>query len=76
MAEVPDGYVQIKRLDPDKGDVTEVVSIKEALIKIEGAELIISEEDQKVIEKGDAKVQIKEGKLQNIRTMPVVTGGC
>jgi hypothetical protein len=69
------GKIQLRSLHPKKGDVVEILDPEEVLVRVKDAELIIDEETNRLIDKGELEGELKAGKLHKLRTMPVMRGG-
>lgn len=75
MEEIPEGYVRIRKLNPDKGDEIKIVKAEDVMVEISDAELIIDEETNELIDSGELEGKIKAGKVKKVRTLPHITGG-
>lgn len=57
------------------GDEEKIVPIEQAIVELTDAEIIIDEDTNKLIDKGELEGKLKAGEITKIRKMPLVSGG-
>ena len=72
---IPQGKVQIRKLDKKLGDLVELVDSDKVLVHIEDYEIVIDEDTKLAIPKDQLQAKVDSGETKRIRTVPAVAGG-